>query len=107
MLPITVDIRGRAYRNRQVVALRAAPGDSLVLEREYDNLVDQNAVRVVLDAQELGYLPRRVAQLVAPEMDTGLLLTATIAHVERDDVPQVSLVLSADDRGPREPTRRA
>ena len=68
----------------------------MVLEREYDNLVDQNAVRVVLDTQELGYLPRRVAQLVAPEMDTGLRLTATVAHVEEDDVPRVSVVLSAD-----------
>ena len=97
LLPMTVDIRGIGYENRRIVALRAVPGQDVELDRDYENVVDQNAVRVRLDSQELGYLPRGVAQLVAPELDTGSALSATIAEVDQsEDPPRVSVVLELD-----------
>jgi hypothetical protein len=54
-------------------------------------------VRVLIDSQELGYLPRDVAQLLAPEIDAGLQITATVADIEEGAVPTVSVTLAAAD----------
>lgn len=95
ILPLTIDVRGVSYGARRVAAHRVQSGDLASLEREYDNVVDQNAIRILVDSQELGYLPREVAQLLAPEIDTGLAVVATIAAIEEGDVPRVSVTVSA------------
>ncbi|MBI4641811.1 MAG: HIRAN domain-containing protein [Candidatus Tectomicrobia bacterium] len=77
-LPREVEVRGISYENRFIVALRAQPGQRVELVRDYDNLVDRNAIAVYLSNKEMGYIPREVAQILAPEMDTGTNLDATI-----------------------------
>ncbi len=52
-------------------------GSALNLVREYDNSVDRNAVLVMHRDARLGYLPRDVAQWLAPDIDTGLHLRCT------------------------------
>jgi hypothetical protein len=59
------------------------------------SVVDENAILVHLGAQQLGYLPRQVAQLLAPEMDAGRELVATVAEIEDDDgLPSVAVVIA-------------
>lgn len=45
------------------------------LKREPDNLFDRNAVAVYVDQRpfnfKIGYLPRKVAEVVAPKIDAG------------------------------------
>jgi helicase len=74
--------------------LRARPGQSVELKRDYDNLVDKNAISVNLFQQRIGTLPRRVAQVLAPEMDTGLQLTGEITWLEDGDPLNVTVRIS-------------
>jgi hypothetical protein len=96
ILPLKVDVRGVAHSNRRTAARRMQGGDAVTLDREYDNVVDQNAIRVLSGAEELGYLPRDVAQLLAPEIDTGLEVSATVADIGEAEVPRITVVLAAN-----------
>jgi hypothetical protein len=93
-LPIEVGIRGIAYENRQVTARRAREGMNVRLLRDFDNLVDRNAIVVELRGNVLGYIPREVAQVLAPEMDTGAVLQASISSVEYGRLPRISIHIS-------------
>lgn len=90
-LPYEVEVQGIKYENRLVVALRAQPGQRVELIRDYDNLVDRNAIAVYLSNEQMGYVPYEVAQILAPEMDTGNHFEATVIGVERERVPKVSV----------------
>ncbi len=86
-LPYDVEVQGIRYENRTMVSLQANPGQAVTLVRDYDNLVDRNAIAVNLLNQDMGYIPRHVAQILAPEMDTGSTLEATILNVDRTKHP--------------------
>jgi hypothetical protein len=58
---------------------------SFALVREPDNPHDPNAVRVELAGLYLGYVPRHIAQDLAPEMDKGKRFTALF--VNRNEHP--------------------
>jgi superfamily II DNA helicase RecQ len=95
LLPLDTHVRGIAFDNRRVVALRAEVGNEVELVRDYANVIDENAVLVLLGSQQLGYLPRQVAQLLAPEIDAGLELGATVTEIEDEDgVPSVAVVIA-------------
>ena len=89
ILPHETWIRGIGYEGRAVAAGEARPGQVVQLRRDYDNVVDRNAIRVELNGQSVGYVERQFAQLAAPDMDCGLALVGEIVRVERGRIPQV------------------
>jgi hypothetical protein len=89
LLPKDFEVRGIAYETRRAVAQNITAGMHLQVERDYDNLHDRNAVFVKLGASELGYLPKALSQLVAPEMDLGIELAAVVSRVELGTIPRV------------------
>lgn len=91
ILPREVEVRGINYEDRAKVALSARVGMPVTLVRDYDNVVDRNAVRVQLGSAVMGYLPRELAQLLAADMDAGLRLAGRIAAVEKGPVPRIRL----------------
>jgi hypothetical protein len=68
----------RSGEPRQKVLLRCEPGDPVELRREPNNKADPNAVLVLWEGEDIGYLPRETAALVAPHMDAGRLNVAQI-----------------------------
>ena len=88
-LPREVEIKGIQYENRTVVALQAKPGQRVELARDYDNPLDRNAIAVHLTKRMIGYIPRQVAQIIAPEMDTETCIQATVANVRGKRPPRV------------------
>jgi hypothetical protein len=88
-LPYEIYVRGIKYENRSTVSLRSQQGQRVELVRDYNNPIDRNAIAVNLSDQKMGYVPREVAQILAPEMDTGIKLRATIVSVEKRDIPKV------------------
>lgn len=58
---------------------------SFALVREPDNPHDQNAIRVEIGGKYLGYVPRDIAQNLAPEMDKGKRFIALF--VSRNEHP--------------------
>jgi HIRAN domain-containing protein len=73
-------------------ALEAAeiePGDSLELQRDPANEHDPNAIKVLAGDEQLGWVPRELAEELAPELDQGK--------------PWSAIVLREHRRSPREP----
>lgn len=93
-LPQRVSVRGIQYENRATVARLAHVNQEVRLMRDYDNPVDRNAIGVFLLNQQLGYLPQEIAQVLAPEFDTGTAFKASIVEIQRRNVPSVSIELS-------------
>jgi len=58
--------------------LQKAEGDCLQLVREPENEYDENAIAVYDGEFKLGFIPREDAKQVAPVMDSGAVLEATI-----------------------------
>ena len=57
---------------------KAKVNETVNLVRDYQNKFDHNAIKVWLGNEELGFIPRDLAQLLAPEMDCGLTMKGTI-----------------------------
>jgi superfamily II DNA/RNA helicase len=90
-LPLVARVRGVRFGNRRVAAARVTVGDGLRLQRDYENAIDRNAVSVLRRGKEIGFLPRNVAQLIAPELDAGVRLRATAADVARRPISRISV----------------
>jgi len=93
MLPLQTQVAGVVYENRLFAALRVKVGDALDLRRDYDNPVDPYAIAVYHRARHLGFLPKHLAQRLAPELDSGEAITATVVGVVQRDVPEITLEL--------------
>ena len=94
LLPYNTWIRGIGYENRFIVALNARLGQSVEVLRDYDNPVDRNAVKVVLNGSILGFIERQLAQLMAPDLDSRLQLCGEIIAIERGNIPQIEIRIS-------------
>lgn len=59
-------------------ALMASPCQ---LVREPDNQHDNNAIRVVVNGSSIGHIPRLIAMILAPKMDSGETWVAAIHSI--------------------------
>jgi superfamily II DNA/RNA helicase len=96
ILPYATYVVGVSFGNRASVAMSARAGQSATLVRDYDNLMDRNAVKVQLKGRDLGYLEKQLAQLAAPDMDCGVLLKSTIIDIEKGNVPQIRILIERE-----------
>ena len=55
---------------------------------DWVHLIDRNGVAVLLEERMLGYLPRQMARVLAPDMDSELRLTATIMSTAPGGIPR-------------------
>ena len=65
-----------------VAAACASKGDDLVLERDY-GAYDRNAIAVRAGGSRIGYVEHDVAQYLAPEIDCGARIGASVDSVTR------------------------
>jgi len=94
MLPLQARVAGIYYENRHFAARRVRTGDALDLRRDYDNPVDPNAIAVYHRVGQLGFLPKDLAQRLAPELDAGEAITARVVSVTQAEVPEITLELA-------------
>jgi HIRAN domain len=62
--------------------------------RDYDNLVDRNAVLVTWESREIGYLPRAVAQVLALDMDAGEQFNTIVNSIVREPQTRISATIN-------------
>ncbi len=74
-------IAGVSFEGRQDVVAGLAPGDPLDLVREPENAHDASAIAVRYGRLHLGYLNRKMAAKLAPNIDAGDRYRATVAHI--------------------------
>jgi single-stranded-DNA-specific exonuclease len=75
-------LAGVSFEGRQDVVARLQPGLALRLVRQPENEYDPNAI-AVLDAtgDQVGFLNRRLAAALAPELDRGAAYSVSVADV--------------------------
>jgi hypothetical protein len=79
-------VAGTNHGDRQQVASACEVGDMLTLEAEPTNAADPNAIRVLRNGRQLGYLKRHVAAEIAREdWPVGGLVAAVTEMIEGDD----------------------
>lgn len=66
---------------RQDIIMELRPGEDIDLVRERGDVAEPNAVRVVSRLGEIGRLSRADADAIAPYLDGGGRVSATIAHI--------------------------
>ena len=67
---IETRVVGVSFENRQAVVALLTEREQVFLIREPDNAFDPNAVKVTRwDRQQVGYLNRELAKILAPRMD--------------------------------------
>jgi hypothetical protein len=73
VLRLDIPVVGVPYENRyQIIRRYAEPNDPVFLVREPTNAYDPNAVMVLLEqGYMIGYVPREVAEVLAPQLDAG------------------------------------
>jgi len=95
ILPHRTQIKAIYYVDPDgTTARHAAAGMSVELKREYANQFDRNAVKVFLNGKPLGYLEKELSQLAAPDMDSGLSLSAEIVDTIPTDPPIIHILIS-------------
>lgn len=69
----------------------------VLLQREPDNQMDPNAVKVLVNREHVGYLPREVAEHVSPrlipveDVDALAVATGNLWYVQRDEGLKVNV----------------
>lgn len=88
VLPLTIPVRlGTAGIQLGLgVELQA----EVLLERDYDSILDRNAITIVQNGTALGQLPRSVGQLLAPELDSGSTFDVRLEVGEADVQAHIS-----------------
>jgi single-stranded-DNA-specific exonuclease len=95
IVPPTIETRvvGTTFDNRQTVIGLLTEWEQVFLIREPDNDFDSNAIKVQRwDHQQLGYLNRGLAKILAPRMDrNGRFIKATVSRLTGGYYPGSSL----------------
>jgi hypothetical protein len=98
-----VHVAGAAGARFQAAALEseaAAPGRPLELRRDPDNEHDPNAIAVLAGGEQVGWVPRELAAVLAPEIDAGRPWAAAVLREHRpsprDPRTGLTLLLAPD-----------
>lgn len=75
---------------------RLESGTSLEVVRDFDSMINRNAVYLVHDGVLLGYLTWGAAQALGPEIDAGVAVSATLVEIQESD--GVALVVRLEER---------
>ena len=97
---LSMSVTGISYENRTALLTEVMSGGIVRLERDYDNQYDPNAIEVWVGGGLVGYVPRSEARLLAPQIDSGASVTATVVAVDRDPSrPQLRIEASIESDG--------
>ena len=77
-------VAGAGAHHAQALATDAvAPGGTLVLRRDPDNPHDPNAIAVHAGGEQVGWVPRAIAEEIAPALDAGEPFSALVLREQR------------------------
>ncbi len=99
-------VHGICFENRYRHLDEVHAGDRLLLRRESDNEIGADAIQVLTsETRLLGYVPRSISRWLAPAMDAGYRLRASVVKI-RSACPYYERLLievRVDDRKKRAP----
>jgi hypothetical protein len=88
-------VAGARHHAEALAAAALAPGDRLELRRQPDNEYDANAIAVHGGGELLGFVPRELAEELAPALDSGAPWSAVVLreHSESPRDPRTGLTM--------------
>ncbi|MDF2533869.1 MAG: hypothetical protein K0R18_26 [Bacillales bacterium] len=85
-IPYAINIAGVTWENRQDVVAQLIPSYEVVLQRDYNNQHDKNAIAVKMqNGNQVGWIPKRHAETLASEMDAGIPWRARVDSILGDE----------------------
>lgn len=82
MLEFYTKVVGVTFEGRQRNIRYTSVGDRLTLARDKNNPFDCNAIKVFNSAgADLGFISKELAEKMAPQMDMGVIYTATVTSI--------------------------
>ena len=92
---------GRHHADAIASSDAAAPGRPLELRRDPDNEHDPNAIAVHAGGEQVGWVPRELAEELAPQLDEGETYSAIVLREQRrsprDPRHGLTMLLAPDD----------
>jgi len=82
LFPLEVEIRPQRRAIDRGVIARLENESALQLSRDYDSVVNRNAVAVLRTEANICFLPWAAAQAIAPELDAGVELRGQVVTIE-------------------------
>ena len=92
---IGTQVVGLRYEGREQRALGVQPGAILELRRDFGNFYDPNAIAAMYHGNQIGFLGRAVARLIAPELDAGFGFEALVSGVSREPYLSIRIEISS------------
>jgi len=81
-IPDTVCLAGVSFENRQELILKLEVNEKMELVRDPKNIYDKYAIKVFdSNNNHIGWIPKEIAEILAPEMDAGINWKATMEKV--------------------------
>ena len=80
LLPLTSECHVLRFALASGLAYEATQGTHLTIQRDHDSRLNRNAVLLSLGGQPFAYLAADAARALAPELDAGLQVEATIVR---------------------------
>jgi len=81
-----VTFKNKDGSSRQRLLRKSDPNELLLMKREPENPVDENAIKLVKPkGKQLGYIPSKNAETLAPQMDNGAKFFAQISQINGGD----------------------
>lgn len=81
---VTLKVAGVTFKNddgssrRDIIVNELRAGDKVFIERESDNQFDVNAIKVMTEYGQIGYIGKDYASILAEQMDYGVEFDATL-----------------------------
>ena len=80
-IQVYTKVVGVSFYDRQLTINELSIGDKLLLKRDYKNQYDRFAIGVYFNRKSIGWLPRKLASKLAPEIDNGLYWEAVVTNI--------------------------
>lgn len=73
---------GVSFEGRQRYVRQTRVNEQLILQRDYNNPYDRNAIKVInSNGNQIGFISKELAETMARNMDAGVRYTATVAAI--------------------------
>ena len=92
LLPRSATVYLGSDASGALAASRLTGGDTLSLQRDYDDVIDRNHIQVTSRGEPVGRLDAFSAALLAVEIDAGISVIATVSGIPAAHEPDVLTV---------------
>lgn len=79
---VKLKVVGVTFEGRQEIIKQLSRCDTITLRRESTNRFDKNAIMVMSEKGQVGYIGKDYASILAPLMDGGTQFNASIAELD-------------------------